>query len=61
MKLSNIALLPDKPSYNQLKELTVDELIMISKNHRSIKKPFKKYLIEYVQSIVELRGTWRIK
>ena len=51
MKMSKTAFFPDTPSKKQWNTLTVDELVRIAKQKRSIKKPFKKILVDYLWEI----------
>ena len=51
MKLSKTAFFLDTPSKQQWNTLTIDELIKIAKQKRSIKKPFKKILVDYLWKI----------
>ena len=51
MKLSKTAFFPNIPSKQQWNTLTIDELFLIAKQKRSIKKPFKKILVNYLWEI----------
>lgn len=44
MKMSKTACFPNTPSKAQWKTLTIDELVFIAKQKRSIKNLLKKYL-----------------
>ncbi len=51
MKIFKTAYFPDTPSKAQWETLTIDELVLIAKQKRSIKKPFKKILVDYLWNI----------
>jgi len=46
--------LSDTPTKSELEKLTIDDLVRLAKNKRSIKHPFKEALIKYVQSLGEI-------
>lgn len=55
MKLSKTVYFPDKPTKKQWRSLTIDELVTIAKQARSIKNPFKEALVNYLFEIGLMR------
>lgn len=43
------------PKRSEIERLTIDELIQLSKNRRSIKHSFKKLLVDYILSLGEFK------
>lgn len=51
MKIPKHCFFPKIPTKKHWNKLTVDELISLAKQKRSIKNPFKKALVEYIMRI----------
>jgi len=54
IRFGNGKYIHDTPTRKELERFTIDELINIARACRSIKKPFKKILIDYVMTLGDL-------
>jgi len=51
----SIIIMSDTPSYDEVKNLSIPELITVAKHKRSRTFPFRKFLLDYVCTVYGIR------